>query len=256
MKRQNPSTKSAIPAAIILKISEVGEDPRFQPRADFNEEVVTEYALAYQAVSPPLPPIVVYRIGDQTVCVDGRHRLAGARKAGLDKISAIVLVGSENDAFEAALRANCTHGLRRTNRDKRRYVEIALREFGDRTDPLLAEMCSVSAEFVRKRRAELPPTVGSSERIGRNKKRYKPKPANPASDTNSPDATGRKMVEKYCFRLRRLAEEMQATLPPQFKAFAVAQIKSILWDLQSVRDCQPAVTPSNNVSNEATKTHS
>lgn len=56
--------------------------------------------------------------------------------------------GGRIDALKAALSANAAHGIRRGNADKRRAVEIALREFGKLSSRQIAEMCGVSHEMV------------------------------------------------------------------------------------------------------------
>ena len=47
-----------------------------------------------------------------------------------------------------ALGANAANGLRRSNADKRRCVEIALKEFGGLSSRAIAELCGVGADMV------------------------------------------------------------------------------------------------------------
>jgi hypothetical protein len=72
-------------------------------------------------------------------------------------MDANITVGSWQEAFEAALRANKAHGLRRSNADKRRAVESALTHKGwaKKTDAFIADACGVSAMFVGNVRREL-----------------------------------------------------------------------------------------------------
>ena len=60
-------------------------------------------------------------------------------------------------------RASYSHGQRRSNADKRRCVEIALREFGGLTNEAIAKMCAVAASTVA--------DVSASSRIPRPEKR-------------------------------------------------------------------------------------
>ncbi|MDD3642958.1 MAG: hypothetical protein PHQ19_05810, partial [Candidatus Krumholzibacteria bacterium] len=75
------------------------------------------------------------------------------------------------DALRHALGANAAHGHRRTNADKRRAVELALREFPKTPAIKIAEICGVSQPFVSAMKNE-DITVISSTRIGRDGKEY------------------------------------------------------------------------------------
>lgn len=70
--------------------------------------------------------------------------------------------GGRADALKFALGANAVHGHRRTNADKRRCVEIALREFPKLSSRAVAKVCGVSPGFVDHLREPQLPTVGSS----------------------------------------------------------------------------------------------
>ena len=67
---------------------------------------------------------------------------------------------------------NRDHALKRSNADKRRCVEIALREFGGMSDRAIAEMCGVSDRFVGNIRPE-PTANGSQLRTGQDGKTRK-----------------------------------------------------------------------------------
>ena len=59
------------------------------------------------------------------------------------------------DALRHALGANATNGVYRTNADKRNAAEIALEEWPDKANPVLAELCRVSVDLVRRCRNEM-----------------------------------------------------------------------------------------------------
>ena len=61
--------------------------------------------------------------------------------------------------------ANASNGLRRTNADKRRSVEIALQEFGDLSSRAIAELCGVNPQTVINIRPEVS-NLDSSPRTG------------------------------------------------------------------------------------------
>ena len=69
--------------------------------------------------------------------------------------------------------ANTKNGLRRTNADKRKAVEIALREFGKMSDVEIARLCGVNDKTVA---AHRPANLGNSEvesRLGADGKLYR-----------------------------------------------------------------------------------
>jgi hypothetical protein len=65
--------------------------------------------------------------------------------------------GTKDDAQWICLSANHTHGLRRTNADKRRAVELALARKPNLNNVAIAGHCGVSDRFVGNMRAELSP---------------------------------------------------------------------------------------------------
>ena len=88
---------------------------------------------------------------------DGHHRIAAAKRAGLEIITCEVRSGTLRDAIYHSLGANAFHGIPRTNADKRHQVEIALRdaEWSQMSDRQIAEHCHVSAPLVGSIRKEL-----------------------------------------------------------------------------------------------------
>ncbi len=90
------------------------------------------------------------------------HRHAAAVMAAIEEIDVAVQPGGLRDAILFAVGANATHGLRRTNSDKRRAVTRLLEDEEWRvwSNVEIAKRCGVSDEFVRRVRSSLP-TVGS-----------------------------------------------------------------------------------------------
>jgi hypothetical protein len=103
------------------------------------------------------PPITVFSDGETYWLADGFHRLAAHEKNGAPEIEVDVREGSQRDAIRFSLRANETHGLRRTNADKRKAVLTALEdpEWTTLTVRKLAELCGVSHDFIARTRREL-----------------------------------------------------------------------------------------------------
>jgi len=137
-----------------LKISEIRMDAGTQIRVRIDDATVKEYAEAYRD-GAKFPPVVVFHDGSENILADGFHRVWGAKAAGLVDVLADVRRGSRVDALKYALGANAVHGLKRTNADKRRAVELALKEFSNLSDRAIAEMCCVSHNFVGDVRRQL-----------------------------------------------------------------------------------------------------
>jgi hypothetical protein len=56
------------------------------------------------------PPIVVGRVGNAPVLVDGWHRVAAAERAGIFRLAATVIEGTPEELKWRAAEANLTHG--------------------------------------------------------------------------------------------------------------------------------------------------
>jgi ParB-like chromosome segregation protein Spo0J len=97
------------------------------------------------------PPITVFRGEDGVLTIgDGFHRVAAARLAGLTQIKAEIQSGSARDALMFNIEANARHGLRFSNRDKRRAVNLMLDDpaMSAQSDRAIAKLCGVSHPFV------------------------------------------------------------------------------------------------------------
>jgi len=95
-----------------------------QTRAALNEDVVAEYGEIMKN-GGKLPPVTVFRDVFTDYLADGFHRLEAAKRLGRIDIEAEVRDGDRTAALRYALKANAAHGLRRTNEDKRRALQLA-----------------------------------------------------------------------------------------------------------------------------------
>lgn len=135
-----------------------------QTRVGLDERTVAEYVEAMEA-GASFPAVTVYLdTAGKYYLADGFHRVEAAVRRGEKRILAHVVPGERIDALKHALGANADHGLRRTNEDKRRALEIAWENRqalfdGDPTGGLLARTCGVSSRmaqgFVSEREADL-----------------------------------------------------------------------------------------------------
>jgi ParB-like chromosome segregation protein Spo0J len=121
-----------------------------------NDATITDYAEAL-VDGAIFPPIIVFFDGEHYWLADGFHRLAANERVGNAEIEADVRDGEQYDAIRRSLSANETHGLRRTNADKRNAVLVALRyhEWSKLSARDLAKLCGVSHNFVAQVKREL-----------------------------------------------------------------------------------------------------
>ena len=141
----------------VLEIDLIQNDGTTQMRvAGIDPSVVADYADAMEA-GAVFPPIIVYHDGEQYWPGDGFHRIDAARRIGRETIDADIREGGRRDALLLAASANATHGLRRTQGDKRKSVETLLRdpEWSRWSDREIGKACSVDHKTVGRVRREL-----------------------------------------------------------------------------------------------------
>lgn len=185
-------------------IREIVLNQRCQARVEPHPDIVDEYAAAYR-LKAKMPPVDVFIVDGAPHLIDGWHRISGAIKAEATWITCeIVGTGTLEEAVWKALAANQTHGIRRTNEDKRRAVRLALESpiGNEQSARVLAEHIGVSHELVLKvrgeweaeRRAQLstPDSCEPAEpvkRIGKDgRARSAPKPRAPKAKVQTPDS--------------------------------------------------------------------
>ena len=148
-------TRNPPPKPIRLPVSGLTLDPEVQQRSATDWDVVAEYAATIEGWIETAP-IVVYSDTTTRWVADGFHRVEAARRAEIYAIPAIRYDGDRRDALLYAVGANQTHGLRRSNADKRRAVATLLRdqEWSRWSDRRIAERAGVSAPTVAAARRE------------------------------------------------------------------------------------------------------
>jgi hypothetical protein len=127
-----------------------------QSRAALNTEVVDEYAEAMRC-GAKFPPVKLFFDGSDYWLADGFHRYFGSKAAEIDTINADIENGSKDDAILYSIGSNISHGLRRTNADKRHAVSMILNHpvWSGWSDRAIATEAGVSHVFVANLRKEL-----------------------------------------------------------------------------------------------------
>lgn len=139
--------------ALKLLITDAGT----QPRVALDTETITEYSdVVKSAIKDereiPFPAVTVFRTPEgQIILADGFHRYFGHKEGKAKEIKCEVREGTIRDAILFSVGANAVHGLRRTQKDKRRAVETLLKdeEWQQWSNVAIAEACGVSEFLVR-----------------------------------------------------------------------------------------------------------
>ena len=147
-----------------INIKTIRIDGGTQSRVEINNEIVTEYAEAIKA-GAEFPAVVVFNDGADNWLADGFHRFHGHNQAGLTSILADIRQGTTRDAVLYSLGANGTHGLNRTNADKRKAVTTMLNdaEWAKWSSNAIAKACNVSGAYVGQIRGSLTINVSSEK---------------------------------------------------------------------------------------------
>lgn len=130
-----------------VALSSIELDTSIQCRAVIDTGVINDYA-ERMTEGDKFPPVELFGTADKCWIGDGWHRTLAAKSIEQRTVEANLHPGGRADALKHALGANSTNGHRRTNADKRRTVEIALREFPQMSSRALAQMCGVHHTFV------------------------------------------------------------------------------------------------------------
>jgi hypothetical protein len=141
-----------------LRIADLVQSEYIQPRVRITQEIVYEYMDALQR-GDKLPPVLVMcdPKTKELFLVDGFHRVQAYERLGRKYILAEVRSGTARDAIVVASGLNTTHGLRRSNEDKRLVVTRFLRDvdWSKGSDRSIAGVCKVSNTFVSDLRTHL-----------------------------------------------------------------------------------------------------
>jgi len=138
-----------------LPLKKIRLDGGTQTRARIREDIIEEYAEDMKS-GAPFPPLIVFHDGKDYWLADGFHRWGAAMQLHLDSIECEIRQGTLADAQWYSFSANKANGMRRTNDDKVRAVNAALRHCkGERSNVEIARHVGVDDHTVAKYRQEL-----------------------------------------------------------------------------------------------------
>lgn len=139
-----------------LDITLIRTDGGTQTRAEIDLIVVADYAGRMQE-GVTFPPVVVFFDGTDRWLGDGFHRVNATKAAGLSEIDADVRQGTRRDAILFSVGANASHGKQRSPADRRRAIEVLLRddEWSQNSDNWIAKTANVDHKTVTKVREHL-----------------------------------------------------------------------------------------------------
>ncbi|PWJ73849.1 hypothetical protein C7441_12533 [Pseudaminobacter salicylatoxidans] len=236
-----------------ILLSSIRVDGGTQSRASLYQNAIDDYAAAIQD-GASFPPIIVFYDGKHHWLADGFHRFNAHRQIDRMEIDAEVRQGTRRDAILHSVGANASHGLRRSNDDKRRAVLTLLNdaEWSKWSDREIARRCAVSDKTV----ASLRPVtseIRSEERtyttkhgtvatmntaaIGKPKviendagdsdqyDPWTPRTIAPAEQIEQAQAKAERQAQQAEFDRQR--EEHTAALPPEIQAIEAAKKSAI-----------------------------
>lgn len=145
-----------------IQVSNIVTDGGTQSRVQLSEQAVASYA-ELMTEGTELPPIVVFHDGSTYWLADGFHRVMAAARAGIEWLKADVRKGTKRDAILHSVGANSTHGIPRTNQDKKRSVMMLLEdpEWTLWSNKQIARACAVNPATVDNYRNSILPKIGS-----------------------------------------------------------------------------------------------
>jgi len=208
-----------------LIIDAIEKPTDLQQRAAIHSDYVHDLAEAIKG-GATLPPVIVFADEKGMWLADGFHRYEAHKLAGEKYIEVELKTGSRRDAQWYAVGANQAHGLRRSNEDKRRAVQLALAhpQGKSMSSRAIAEHVGVSAHVVEQIRGDMDSGAHMrtcdqpAKRIGKDGKAYQlPAPAEVKTDTQPAPENGR------CKRFHLTDDQPAPSTPPVDDLGAMAE---------------------------------
>src|SRR6185436_9585590 len=132
-----------------MQIDQIQHSGDTQIRVQLDLYAVDDYARAMQEGST-FPPVDVFFDGAVYWLADGFHRIEAARTIGRNTIEATIHQGSKRDAILFAIDINRGYGVRLTQKDKRRAVELLFKDevLRNESDSEIGRRCGVDHKTV------------------------------------------------------------------------------------------------------------
>jgi len=227
-----------------MLVEKIRIDCGTQSREKIDQQVVSDYAVALKE-GAKFPAVVVFHDGLEYYLADGFHRYLAHVQAGRTEIEAEVKNGTLRDAILYSLSANETHGLRRTNADKRKSVMTLLEdeEWKQWSSSDIARACKVSHVFVIKLRKGDKPEVVKFNKQGEVKERKsehkKPEVTAPAPQVTpevAPQDEKDDALQILLEENQKLTDKLTlAALPEEDRFLAEIEIEDLREELRLTR---------------------
>ena len=215
-----------------LRLDQLRIDGGTQLRVKIDLDHVAELKAAWGKIDD-LPPFVAFFDGAAYWIADGFHRFHAAN-GKWTRVTVDVRAGTQRDAVLFACGANQSHGLKRSNADKRKAVKTLLddAEWSAKSDQWIAEAAGVNKHMIAELRGnnlsqvgELPPDVNqqsttnsrngsAKKRLGRDGKQYpaskKDADISAEKKRNAADAKAVKAAERKAASDKKKADALAA----------------------------------------------
>lgn len=225
----------------LVFLEEVALEKSPMVRADLRPEVIEEYAAIYRRDKHRLPPIELFLNKDDKhyLVGDGMHRLQAMRSLTFKAAQCNVHEGGFEDALKFALMANEAHGIRRSQADKRRCIEEAIKQWPKCSNVQIAKLAAVDDHTVKSVRDWLESQGVVKEepiREGRDgKKRAASRETSESRGSNAPKKLDAKcktgaVLTTLALKFWERTDEVKEVIGQ------VVQLERILKKIQSVED--------------------
>lgn len=235
-----------------LKLDKLIIDKGTQTRDEIDQKTVTEYAEALLN-KEILPPVVVFHDGINYYLADGFHRYFAHKQVKATEIEVEIISGTLRNAVEFAIGTNDKHGLKRSVKDKRKAVLIALDdvEWGSLTNREIAKLCRVSHTFVNSIKEELEKPKQKKKKPLKARNKDQNNPTNIDTEFTQDDkvtellVTQKNLEEENTKLLDQLALKVMDVTPEQ-KKMAEQTIEELRADNKRLEQELDSMTTSRN----------
>lgn len=182
----------------VVFLEDIDFDHSPMVRSSLRTDVVAEYAAQYEKDKKSMPPLELFTEDNKTYLIaDGMHRFQAMLSLKFKACNANCRKGGYESALEAALKSNESHGLRRSQADKRRCVQEAIKQWPKKSNNQIAAECLVDNHTVKAVRDGLESTgevkiepvrqARDGREVSAEKPKAKAKPESKADGNSQPD---------------------------------------------------------------------